>query len=237
MIAVITGLLQRTGFLWECLVFPGICLSQALAEAIHRSLWKQRDNLSVSHPLSCLAAEYLQKLSDCLCSVFKTDTFAGPVVLRKLWSATHFNLRCILFCFVFSCELQVVTQECVIHFFFNFWDFILYLHWLVIFQQQVWHAVLILIFTHLHTQNVLSLFHSFCIFSIVFHYFQCRCCDVVVTEEIHQIVSCIWCFFLLVLLILKHICCTDRLVWSIDRITSSKKNHSLTGAQYSIKYI
>lgn len=62
MIAVITGLLQSTGFLWECLVFPGIWLSQSLAEAIHRSLWKQKDNFSVSHPFSCLAG-VMQNLS------------------------------------------------------------------------------------------------------------------------------------------------------------------------------
>lgn len=47
MIAVITGFLQSAGFLWESLVFPSIWLSQALAQVIHRSLWKQRDNLFV----------------------------------------------------------------------------------------------------------------------------------------------------------------------------------------------
>ncbi len=50
MIAVITGFLRSAGFLWASLVFPGIWLSQALAQTIHRSLWKQRDNLFVRRP-------------------------------------------------------------------------------------------------------------------------------------------------------------------------------------------
>lgn len=51
MIAVITGLLQSASVLWASLVFTGIGLSQAVAQPIHRLLWKQRDNLFVSHPL------------------------------------------------------------------------------------------------------------------------------------------------------------------------------------------
>lgn len=42
MIAVITGFWQTCLFFYQSLVLPGIWLSQAPAQAIHRSLWKQR---------------------------------------------------------------------------------------------------------------------------------------------------------------------------------------------------
>lgn len=38
---------ERWLFVWGSLVFRGIWMAQALAQAIHGSLWKQRDNLFV----------------------------------------------------------------------------------------------------------------------------------------------------------------------------------------------
>lgn len=101
MIAVITGFLQSAGFLWASLVFPGIWLSQALAQAIHRSLWKQRDNLFVRRPFHAWllrrweSTKTLRLLLLCFHvrgSVIRCVVF----LLHWLQSATQSSIRCIL---------------------------------------------------------------------------------------------------------------------------------------------
>ena len=115
MIAVITGLLQSSSFLWACLVFPGIWLSQALAAAIHRSLWKQRHNSFASHPLSCLAAEMLRvskNFQTAVARFFARDVVIGRVVFLLRWfgPAAHFNIRRILSSLGFCCHCMYACE-------------------------------------------------------------------------------------------------------------------------------
>lgn len=79
---------ERWLFLWGSLVFPGIWMAQALAQAIHGSLWKQRDNLFVRRPFHAWLQrcwESLKTFRPPLLRFFVSDSVIGCFVFVLCW--------------------------------------------------------------------------------------------------------------------------------------------------------
>lgn len=95
---------ERWLFLWGSLVFPGIWMAQALAQAIHGSLWKQRDNLFVRRPFHAWLQRCLESLKTfrppLLRFFFVCDSVIGCSVFLLCWLGGvggHIEHRCIFF--------------------------------------------------------------------------------------------------------------------------------------------